>query len=77
MWAHSDLVPVKPILDPSEIQRLSNVGLAISYPAWSGMWTVFSSNKLRLNDLSKKQSLKNVVITFYDHGERSDGGEAN
>ena len=76
MWAHSDLVPVKPILDPSEIQRLSNVGLAISCPAWSGMWTGFS-NKLRLNDLSKKQSLKNVVITFYDHGEQSDEGEAN
>ena len=76
LWAHSDLVPVKPILDPSEIERLSNVGLAISCPAWTGMWTVFS-NKLRLNDLSKKQSLKNVVITFYDHGERSEGGEDN
>ena len=76
MWAHSDLVPVKPILDPSEIQRLSNVGLALACPAWSGMWTVFS-NKLRLNDLSKKQSLKNVVITFYDLGEQSDGGMAN
>ena len=71
LWAHSDLVPVKPILDPSEIERLSNVGLDILGPDWNASCILQQTSQRAL------KSLKNVVITFYYQGERSEEGIPN